>query len=241
MPILSSERLVAIDTATEVGHVALFVSGGLVLEATQRVSNAHGESLLPLLSDLLKRAHLSPSEIDTWVVDVGPGSFTGVRVGVATVTGILIGARSQSGAAVTALGIVSLDALVAHEGVRTAHPCSVRVGVIPSVRGEVFLGARGPDDAILLTPTAVLHGDVERVLSGLGRPLSEIVLVGAGADALAKRVELAACSFLVAPPHESPSAVVLAELALAGHGRQSLDPVYVKPPAIHPGALLAGR
>jgi len=228
------KHLVAIDTATELGQVALFVDGVLACEASRRVSNAHGESLLPMLAELLSAANVAPRDVDLWVVDIGPGSFTGVRVGVATVTGAQLGSPTSN-----AVGIVSLDALVSHVAVAQAYPNALRVGVLPSVRGEVFMAARGPDDSEYLAPCAVADDAIADVLKTLGRPLSEIVLVGAVGQRLAERSDLRECRFAAEFPHDAPRASVLGALALQGLGRADLAPLYVKPPAIHPGALRA--
>ncbi len=232
MPLPQPKHLVAIETATELGQAALFVDGVLACEASRRVSNAHGESLLPMLAELLSAANVMPSDVDLWVVDIGPGSFTGVRVGVATVTGAQLGSPTSR-----AVGIVSLDALVSHDGLAEAYPNALCVGVLPSVRGEVFLGARGPNASECLAPCAVADDAVADVLKTLGRPLSDIVLLGAAAERLAERPDLKECRFATAFPHDAPRASVLGALALRGLGRADLAPLYVKPPAIHPGAL----
>ena len=106
-------RLVAIDTATELGSIALFEDGELVVEESRRVSNAHGEALLPMLASALDRRGVAPADVHTWAVDLGPGSFTGVRIGVATAKGIAL----ATGARV--VGVCSLDVLL--EGVTAAR------------------------------------------------------------------------------------------------------------------------
>lgn len=226
------KRLVAIDTASELGQVALFVDGKLVHEESRRLSNAHGEALLPLLSNVLDHAGARAEDVDAWAVDVGPGSFTGVRVGISTVTGIVLGRPAP------AFGVTSIDALIGHEGIGSVHPNAIRVGVLPSVRGEVFLGARDGKGHELLAPRAVLVTEIRAALESLTSEQagSEIVLVGATGVALAERAELTRYAFLTAPPHDVPRATVTGELVLRGLGRE-LRPLYVKPPAIHPGAL----
>src|SRR5499427_126086 len=98
-------RIAAIDTSTEVGSVALFEGGVCVVEDAARVTNLHGESLLPLVSRAFERAAWNAHEVARWGVGIGPGSFTGVRVGVATAKGIAIATGAEL------VGVTSLDAI----------------------------------------------------------------------------------------------------------------------------------
>ncbi|MFO0638251.1 MAG: tRNA (adenosine(37)-N6)-threonylcarbamoyltransferase complex dimerization subunit type 1 TsaB [Polyangiaceae bacterium] len=220
------EWLVAIDTASPLGQVAVFRAGALVHEASRRVSNAHGESLLPLLDDALRAVGARPGDVEAWVVDVGPGSFTGVRVGVATVRGITLGTSAR------AYGVGSLLALAA------ALPADVpglRVAVMPSVRGEVFVRVERPSGAVLLAEQAVAHGDLAELVRGLGEP---VVLIGEAAHALRGLPGLEEARIEAAAPTDVPRATTLGRLALEGRALADLTPLYVKPPAIHPGALV---
>lgn len=225
-----ARTLVAVDTATDVGQVAVFTDGVLVHEVARRVSNAHGESLLPLVAEALSSLGLGPRDVGTWAVDVGPGSFTGTRVSLATVKGIVLGTRAR------AVGLESLDLLAGHQALVRAHPEKIRVGVLPSVRGEVFLAAYDRDGKCLVAPLAVLDPDVPALLASLG-PLGAFVLVGARAEALRALPELASCAFETSEPYDVPRAVELGRRVLAGEGKNDISPLYVKPPAIHPGAL----
>ncbi len=62
--------------------------GRLLASCAVNVSLTHSQTLLPMVEDLLKNASLSLQDIDMLAVSVGPGSFTGVRIGVAAVKGL---------------------------------------------------------------------------------------------------------------------------------------------------------
>lgn len=217
--------LVAIDTASPLGQVAVFRAGELVHEASRRVSNAHGESLLPLLDDALRAVGARPGDVEAWVVDVGPGSFTGVRVGIATVRGVTLATSAR------AYGAGSLVALAA------ALPPSVpglRVAVMPSVRGEVFARVERPSGELVIAERAVVYGDMAELVAGLGEP---VVLVGEAAHSLRELPGLEGARVEGSLPYDVPRATTLGRLVLEGRALADLTPLYVKPPAIHPGAL----
>lgn len=81
-------KLLAIDTTTKVAGVALMEDGLLVCETNLVSGLRHSERLMPLVDDCLKLAGWQPAEIDLVAVVSGPGSFTGIRIGVAAAKGI---------------------------------------------------------------------------------------------------------------------------------------------------------
>lgn len=77
-----------IETATEICSVAL--SRGSVLIALKEESRgfSHAEKMIPFIDQLLKEAHILPSELDAITVSIGPGSYTGLRIGASTAKGL---------------------------------------------------------------------------------------------------------------------------------------------------------
>ena len=100
--------LLAVDTTTRWGSVALLRDTQVLGEVRfVEEGGGHSRTVLPAVECLLRLAGLAPAAIEAYVVAVGPGSFTGVRVGISTVQGLAQAAQRP------ALGLTSLDALAA--------------------------------------------------------------------------------------------------------------------------------
>src|SRR5262249_24311693 len=122
--------LCALDTSTALGSVALYEGERLAYEAAERVSNAHGESLMPMVARAFDAAAIRPGDVKRWCVGIGPGSFTGVRIGVATVKGIVLGTGAEI------VGVTSLEAMAA---LALASPSAAIVSVLSAIRGEFYV------------------------------------------------------------------------------------------------------
>jgi tRNA threonylcarbamoyladenosine biosynthesis protein TsaB len=81
-------RVLALDTATEIGAIALVEEDRLLAEIRLRVEKNHSQNLWRTIRFLLAETGWGLEQIDLWAVSTGPGSFTGVRIGLATVKGL---------------------------------------------------------------------------------------------------------------------------------------------------------
>jgi tRNA threonylcarbamoyl adenosine modification protein YeaZ len=216
-------RLAAIDTSTALGSVALFDEGRLVAEEEARVSNAHGESLLPMVSALFDRHGWTAASVQRWAVGIGPGSFTGVRVAVATVKGVVLATGAEL------VGVTSLDALA--EGVGGSQ--DLVVSVVDAGKGELFVQARHAG-GLLLPPTHVRAPDVAERVRAIAPAGARVVIAGEGARA----VDWSSLGTNVArvseAPHDLPRASAVGRVALARppQDADALEPLYVRPPEI---------
>jgi tRNA threonylcarbamoyladenosine biosynthesis protein TsaB len=99
-------QILALDTSTFVGTVAVVRDGELLAEWSSSMRASHGETLLPHLARTLEHAGLTTAELDLIAVGLGPGSFTGVRIGVATAKGLAL-AQQQPIVGVTSLRVLA--------------------------------------------------------------------------------------------------------------------------------------
>lgn len=97
--------VLAFESSAKAASVALCRDGKIVSQYSQCSSLTHSRTLLPMAEDLLKNAGLSVKDIDAVAVAHGPGSFTGVRIGVAAAKGLCWGAEKP------AIGVSTLEAM----------------------------------------------------------------------------------------------------------------------------------
>jgi len=83
-------KILAIETATLMGGVALTTQEGVQAEYRLNVRSTHSEQLMPSVDRVLKASNISLQEIDAFAVSIGPGSFTGLRIGLSTAKGFAI-------------------------------------------------------------------------------------------------------------------------------------------------------
>jgi tRNA threonylcarbamoyladenosine biosynthesis protein TsaB len=225
-------RLAAIETSTALGSIALFEAGELVAEDERRVSNAHGESLLPMMDALFARAGWKPVDIARWAVGIGPGSFTGTRIALATARGIALATGAEL------VGVSSLDTIAAglDDGRSPASPEPGRnverlvVSVVAAGKGEVFVQARRGAE-VVLAPTHMKVEEVSKAVEALADGAEVFVAGEAARDA---NMTWAHATLLVDPPHDLPRASRVGLLALTRRAdvADELEPLYVRPPEI---------
>jgi tRNA threonylcarbamoyladenosine biosynthesis protein TsaB len=121
-------RILALDTSTFVGTAAVLRDGELLAEWGASVRASHGETLLPRLAQVLEAAQLTLADIDLFAVGLGPGSFTGVRIGVATAKGLALAEQKPL------LGVPSLRVIA-----RGMTAGSLRAVAVDAHKGELYV------------------------------------------------------------------------------------------------------
>lgn len=223
-------NIVAIETATETVAVAVRTAGGIQAEFSLAGRRRHVEALVPALHHLLDQAGIDPAAVGAVAVDLGPGLFTGLRVGVATAKGL---------AQALGLGVVGLSSLdvLQRAAVDLGHRGLV-LSVVDARRSEVFAALRdvdgeGGDAAETIAPRLFAPGELAGTLSDLGGV--PVVAVGDGAQRYADVLGAVPGVTCVTGGLRSPPAGTLLTMALARLAQgvppvppQEIVPLYMR-------------
>jgi tRNA threonylcarbamoyladenosine biosynthesis protein TsaB len=209
--------VLALDTTTRRGSVALARDGAMIDALAGDPAVTHGQRLPGDLVRLLDRQHLRVGDIDLFAVASGPGSFTGLRIGIATMQGLAL-ANGKNIA-----GISALDAL--YHASRSAVDVCVWMD---AARGEVF-SARYRDGAVVDGPSVEKPSDVlARWSPRNGDGAHAILFAGEGAILYRDLVQAAMPGAVVEPevPMLAPTIAILAD---AQARQQSVVPDAIRP------------
>ena len=207
-------KLLAIDTAAELCAACVY-DGNSARELGRKVldiGKGHAENLMGVIDEALADARTDYSDLEGIAVSVGPGSFTGVRIGVATARGLAL-ALKIPGIGVTTLAAIALEA-------RRAFPERPVLAVLDAKREELYMAAYGADGAVLVAPAIAHANEAARLANKRG-----LVLSGSGAEILrdaagapleiagrARTADIASYATLAAtggPPAERPRPLYL--------------------------------
>lgn len=164
-------RVLGIETSTSQASAALIEGGQVVASRSCSRPKQSAEQLLPMVAELLAATGWSRSALDRIGVSVGPGSFTGLRVGIACAQGLALGLG------IPLVGVTSLRTMA--RAVPDAM-LGIRCALLDARRGEVFAAAyqAGPRAAEVFAPVALPVGDARRSLErAVAAP---IVWIGSG-------------------------------------------------------------
>jgi tRNA threonylcarbamoyladenosine biosynthesis protein TsaB len=217
---------VAIETATETVGLAVRTAAGVQAEFALTGRRRHVETLTPALGHLLDQVGLAPADLGVVAVDVGPGLFTGLRVGVAAAKGL---AQSLG---IGVIGATSLDILTA--GASGVGHRGLVLACVDARRAEVFACVRRLGDAGVVVgepvaPALFAPADLVVALDRLGG--GPVLAVGDGALRYRGILEVVPGVVCAAPALSFPPPAALLGLALdrLGAGESPADPGAVVP------------
>ena len=217
--------LLCFETSAKAASVALFDENHLLCESYQNTGLTHSQTLMVMAEDLIKQCSRTPAEVTHVAVAAGPGSFTGVRIGVAAAKGFAWGKE------LPCCGVSTLEAMALGLGVFTGYICPVMDARRSQVYNAVFYAENGKITRIK-DDRAIALADLGQELAQLDGP---VYLVGDGST-LCYNTLCETVSNLILPPewklHQRAVGVGLAAKAMIESGADcdgaALTPNYLR-------------
>ncbi|PSC04817.1 tRNA (adenosine(37)-N6)-threonylcarbamoyltransferase complex dimerization subunit type 1 TsaB [Alsobacter soli] len=217
-------RILAIDTALEACSVCVTEAGAeapLAIES-QAMQRGHAEALMPMLERVMAQVEGGFASLDRVAVTVGPGSFTGLRVGISAARAIALGAG------VPAVGVTTLSAYAAPL-VATGVKALVAVA-IDARHAHVYVQVVAPGGRTLMSPRVTPVKDAARQI-GAG----PLLVVGSGAAMLCEEAKAIGLEAAVVDGGPAPDITWVARLGIAANPDQALPkPFYLRAPDAKP-------
>ena len=221
--------ILSLATVTEMCSVALWREDRMVVEHQRWLGAKHAEKLLPMVAAVMEEGGLNFGDLDKIAVAKGPGSFTGIRIGIAAARGLALAASKPL------LGVNSLEAIA--YGV--CSPGRAVLAVLDAKRGQIYAQSFSADCCSLGPPLVVAPADIGRL------PLhEEYTVAGTGLNLVRPYlVELMGdkVQFVFDETKGLPRA---SDVARAGTCRkphvsdtQEATPIYLRPPDAVPPAI----
>lgn len=217
-------RLLAIDSSTLTSSVAV-LDGDAVLAERESGVDTHSERLIEIIDQALTEAGWTLADVDAVAIGVGPGSFTGLRIGMATAKGLCFATGKPL------WGVSSLAALALDGASAAARPCAV-LAVMDARRGEVFVGAyrvAADGRVTALAPDQVAMPDqLPEIARSLG--VTDPIMCGDGAALYAEPASLTGT--VARDARITPSAASVGKIAQTGERADvtaGTAPVYIRP------------
>ena len=220
-------KILALETSAKSVSTAVVENGAPLAYAYQCTGLTHSRTLMPMVDAMLKNAELTLGDMDAVAVAAGPGSFTGLRIGIAAVKGLAWAADKPC------FGVSTLEAMAQN----LAHMDGLLVCAMDARRNQVYNALFEAKSGVLtrLTPDrAIAVAELAEELRSEPLPL---VIVGDGAVLCEKALTESGLPCRLAPPQlvmQNAMSVALCAEDLARAGKlvsaQELLPVYLRPP-----------
>ncbi len=217
--------ILAFETSAKAAGVALHDGEKLLAECYQNTGLTHSQTLMVMAEDLLQQCGLTAQDVTHIAVAAGPGSFTGVRIGVAAAKGFAWGGQ------LPCIGVSTLEAMAKNLGVYDGYVCACMDARRSQVYNALFRAEKG-----LLTPIcqdrAIALAELKEELAQLDGP---IYLVGDGASLTHKTLSSEIPNLILPPEHrmhQRGAGVALAALNKINAGEvgdaATLQPNYLR-------------
>ena len=219
-------KILALETSAKAVSAAVAEDGKILCSGYQDTGLTHSRTLMPIVEHILQNTGLTVQDMDAIAVAAGPGSFTGIRIGVSAAKGLAFAADKP------AAGVSTLAAMARN----VSFAGGLVVCAMDARRNQIYNALFDARDGAItrLTPDrAIGLAELAEELRGDPRPKT---VVGDGARLCLNALTAAGIPCRLAPPHlvmQIAMSVALEAEALAAAGKlvspQALEPVYLRP------------
>ena len=213
--------ILALESSAKAASVALMQDAELLAQYSQCSGLTHSRTLLPMVEDMLKNTDKKLADVDFIAVAHGPGSFTGIRIGVSTVKGLAWASDKKC------VGVSTLAAMAWHGAAAGGLVCSVMDARRSQVYNALFEIKDGAPER-LCRDRAIALSELAAELKGYDR---EVLLVGDGARLSFDYLTAEGISCRIAPQnlvYQSAWGVGMEALRIEPGTADDLLPVYLR-------------
>lgn len=184
-------RILAFESSAKAAGVALVEDGKLIGEYLQNSGQTHSRTLMKMAEDLLINCDLRPEDVDAVACAAGPGSFTGIRIGVSAAKGFAWGAN------IPCVGVSTLEGMVRSIAVSDGVYCAV----MDARREQVYTALFCMDQGILRRMTEDMAISLDELRNLLEKTENKKILVGDGAAMCYNELQGRVSGLILMPEH----------------------------------------
>ncbi len=218
-------KVLGIDTSSNATSIAVIEDNKLICEYTVNTKTTHSQKLMPMIENMLKISEINVNDMDMIAICQGPGSFTGLRIGMAT-------AKALSHVNnLPIVGVNSLELLAGNMDLSDKKICSI----LDAQRTQVYMGQYKFENNKLVEIKSVDVVEIDELLEELKSSNEEWILVGEAVYKYEDKIKEIQNIYLPAPSHNVNKASSLCTIAMNKYNQNidvydcyTINPVYIR-------------
>ena len=218
-------KILGIDTSSNASSVSVIEDNKLICEYTINTKTTHSQKLMPMIENMLSISSININEIDMIAICVGPGSFTGLRIGMATAKAI---ARVNN---LPIIGVNSLEILAGNMNLCDKKICSI----LDAQRNQVYTGRYKFENGSIVELQPIDVVEIEKLLEEISNDSEEWILVGEAVYKYEDKIKEIKNIRIPSPSHNVTKASSLCSIAREKYNKNidiyncyNINPMYIR-------------
>ena len=218
-------KVLGLDTSSNATSIAVIEDNKLICEYTVNTKTTHSQKLMPMIENMLSISEVNIKEIDAIAICIGPGSFTGVRIGMATANAI---SHVNN---LPIIGVNSLEILAGNMNLCDKKICSI----LDAQRNQVYTGRYKFENGSIVEIQPVDVVEIENLLEEISKDNEEWILVGEAVYKHQDKIKEIKNINIPAPSHNVTKSSSLCSIAMEKfnnnidiHNCYDINPMYIR-------------